>query len=350
MADDNTFRSYRPDDPYRRAAEPARPSDADGGDPLAELARLIGQSDPFAEFGARRAPQRQEDTRAAAASRARRTDTLRRTTTDDVERHDASAHQRRSAAASTTSASSAFRRHDYGRSQDSDRQPILAAARMRRGSRCRRPPISTQYPRLRDQRAARRMTTDLRRSRKAYAAIGAAIVTRTDRLLPGRSSQLEPHETRCTTMRRVRAVAAGSLRRWRLIGCAVLGTAGAYALSQLLRADRVPRSRLRSSRPTIRRRRRSFRRRPAIRKRASSIQDRVATAGKEQLVSKQEEPVAVKEPGHAGRAARVLPRPGRAGHAADCRSGNSRAERLPYLARTSRRRSAPSPSARTERM
>src|SRR5262252_830123 len=49
MADNN--RSYRSNDPYRRAAEPSRPSEPAGGDPLAELARLIGQSDPFAEFG-----------------------------------------------------------------------------------------------------------------------------------------------------------------------------------------------------------------------------------------------------------------------------------------------------------
>jgi hypothetical protein len=49
MADNG--RSYRSNDPYRRAAEPPRPGEPAGGDPLAELARLIGQSDPFAEFG-----------------------------------------------------------------------------------------------------------------------------------------------------------------------------------------------------------------------------------------------------------------------------------------------------------
>jgi hypothetical protein len=52
MADDHTLGSYRSTDPQRRASEPARPNEpADSGDPLAELARLIGQSDPFAEFG-----------------------------------------------------------------------------------------------------------------------------------------------------------------------------------------------------------------------------------------------------------------------------------------------------------
>ena len=52
MADDSRLRSYRSNDPYRRAAEPAPPSQEPGTrDPLAELARLLGQSDPFAELG-----------------------------------------------------------------------------------------------------------------------------------------------------------------------------------------------------------------------------------------------------------------------------------------------------------
>jgi hypothetical protein len=50
MADDNTLRSYRPSDPFRREPAPSN-AGAGGSDPLAELARLIGQSDPFAEFG-----------------------------------------------------------------------------------------------------------------------------------------------------------------------------------------------------------------------------------------------------------------------------------------------------------
>jgi SPOR domain len=54
MADDNILRSYRSSDVARRASAPAVPRDAPrdvgGSDPLAELARLIGQSDPFADF------------------------------------------------------------------------------------------------------------------------------------------------------------------------------------------------------------------------------------------------------------------------------------------------------------
>src|SRR6266849_749307 len=50
MADDT--RPYRSNEPYRRAAGATSPGEqAAGSDPLAELARLIGQTDPFAEFG-----------------------------------------------------------------------------------------------------------------------------------------------------------------------------------------------------------------------------------------------------------------------------------------------------------
>lgn len=52
MADDTNFRSYRPVDP-RRPAQPAPAAGSREGasDPLAELARLIGQTDPFADMG-----------------------------------------------------------------------------------------------------------------------------------------------------------------------------------------------------------------------------------------------------------------------------------------------------------
>jgi hypothetical protein len=50
MADDNILRSYRSNEPARRASAPAASRDAPGGDPLAELARLIGQSDPFTDL------------------------------------------------------------------------------------------------------------------------------------------------------------------------------------------------------------------------------------------------------------------------------------------------------------
>jgi hypothetical protein len=57
MADDNTLRSYRSNDPYKRDAGPSGAQDAGvGTDPLAELARLIGQTDPFADAARNNAP------------------------------------------------------------------------------------------------------------------------------------------------------------------------------------------------------------------------------------------------------------------------------------------------------
>src|SRR6516165_893751 len=90
MADDNFVRSYRSNDlPRPRSAPapsrdvPARdaPSrDVGGADPLAELARLIGQNDPFAaaersvggsNVARPRAEAPQSDWRATAAALAR---------------------------------------------------------------------------------------------------------------------------------------------------------------------------------------------------------------------------------------------------------------------------------------
>jgi hypothetical protein len=49
MADDKTLRSYRSNDPYSRSAADGRDMPLAGTDPLAELARLIGQNDPFTD-------------------------------------------------------------------------------------------------------------------------------------------------------------------------------------------------------------------------------------------------------------------------------------------------------------
>lgn len=56
MADDSILRSYRSPDPGRRASAPAAQRDVGGSDPLAELARLIGQSDPYADLDRNSAP------------------------------------------------------------------------------------------------------------------------------------------------------------------------------------------------------------------------------------------------------------------------------------------------------
>jgi hypothetical protein len=68
MADQNYNRPYRANDPNRRP-NPQAPSNAPGNDPLAELARLIGQNDPFADYNSS-ASRSREDSQAPAASRA----------------------------------------------------------------------------------------------------------------------------------------------------------------------------------------------------------------------------------------------------------------------------------------
>jgi len=52
MAEDNTLRNFRlPESSRRTETSAGAPEHSPGSDPLAELARLIGQNDPFAEFG-----------------------------------------------------------------------------------------------------------------------------------------------------------------------------------------------------------------------------------------------------------------------------------------------------------
>ena len=70
MVDDHTQRPYRSSDSIARA--PAKPADAprgggSGSDPLAELARLIGQTDPFSEYGRAQPAPAAPDARAAAS-------------------------------------------------------------------------------------------------------------------------------------------------------------------------------------------------------------------------------------------------------------------------------------------
>ncbi len=70
MADDNRFRSTRPGDAYRRAADTPFPNErVTGSDPLAELARLIGKNDPYAEFGLSASHEEQPKGAPAAMSR-----------------------------------------------------------------------------------------------------------------------------------------------------------------------------------------------------------------------------------------------------------------------------------------
>src|SRR5690348_17215417 len=51
MADDHSQRPYRSSETIARSGQARSTSSAGGSDPLAELARLIGQTDPFGDLG-----------------------------------------------------------------------------------------------------------------------------------------------------------------------------------------------------------------------------------------------------------------------------------------------------------
>ncbi len=103
MADDKTLRSYRSNDPYRRSANQTDAQDTiGGGDPLAELARLIGQPDPFHDM------TRQSTARQNTA----RHDTARHATTHhDRAHHDTTRRQQPQAAAASADDAGDWRTH-----------------------------------------------------------------------------------------------------------------------------------------------------------------------------------------------------------------------------------------------
>jgi len=65
MADDYSQRSYRSNDALARKEQPRPHGTSSGNDPLAELARLIGQNDPFGEYGRANAVQEHQPQPAA---------------------------------------------------------------------------------------------------------------------------------------------------------------------------------------------------------------------------------------------------------------------------------------------
>ena len=233
MADDHTLRSYRSNDPYQ-PAEPARPSEpSGGGDPLAELARLIGQRDPFAEFGRSNArqgyrqPQEMPDPTCAAGRVATGAGAPVRSRGRRVQR--------------------TMRR--MRRAKNTPRSPRRAAMTRRRS----RPTIKTG-------------TTTTGSTTLSNMAIGCRQATGPT-LIIKTTSRSSRTTTKCMTMRRTRAAAAvlsppsssSDARCW---------VRRAPTRTGAIPARRVPPSRHPSSLLTIRARPRSFPRRPAIRNRA----------------------------------------------------------------------------------
>ncbi len=290
MADDNTMRSYRSNDPYRRAAEPSRASDqTSASDPLAELARLIGQSDPFAEFG--RSPrQAQQDTYVqqgyAPAQQGYAPQQGYPAPARDDWQHDAAREQRYAVDNSPS-------REDYAASEDyahSLAQQPRAEARHPDDHRYDEAEADQQGQQYADDR-----THDQHGGRQAdhYYQDDVPLAPDEDEMYDD-----APRKRRH----------GGLATALALIGCAMLGTAGAYAYRSyygnpsstqpppVITAD--------STTPT-----KIVPASAGDPQSGKAVQDRVATAGREQIVTKQEEPVALKDLGTQAAPRVVLPAP-----------------------------------------
>src|SRR6516162_6358513 len=282
MADDNTLRPYRSNDPYRRAAEPSRPSEeASVRDPLAELARLLGQSDPFADFGRSHSRQEQQEAHDAPA-----------TAPDDWQaapaREFAAVEAQRGWAQGPSLGSSHASSRDYTHS-----------------------PAPQPEGRPSDDRFYDELHLGADHQTQHYAddpADDGQHDAQAAEYYYEDDVPLDPHDDAMYDDA-PRARRGGSLATaLALIGCAVLGTAGAYAYRSYYASPSStqppPVITADNSTPT--------KIVPASAGDPQSInvaQDRSANADKEQIVSKQEEPVALKDRGTQAAPRVVLPAP-----------------------------------------
>jgi hypothetical protein len=276
MADDPKLRSYRSNDPYRQAGEPSRPSDQ-ASDPLAELARLIGQKDPFAEFG-----------RSNSRQAARRADDAPTTAPDDW--------QYASAPEPQFTADASASREAYGSTEDYAQPPAHDPEGWRSDG-----PVHDEVPLAADHQGqyhddgihqAAQYDDQMQGGQEADYAYQDDV--------PLDPQEDEMYDDPPGARRRSALVTAVAL-----IGCAMLGTAAAYGYrsyySESSSTQPPPVITADSSTPT--------KIVPATAgdpQSGKAVQDRLTNA--EQLVSKQEEPVALKDlAAQAGRAAPPAP-------------------------------------------
>ena len=243
----------------RISREPARPSEqAGGGDPLAELARLIGQRDPFAEFGRSNARQ---GNRPAPDVPTTAPDEWQQVSTHEPDLAPDSGHPEAYGA-----------REDYA-------HPLAPAAGHDQV------PLAADYQ---DGHHDDRIHDTQQFGERLHGGDDADPYYQDD--VP-----LEPHDDEMYDDAPHAGRRSGLATALTLIACAVLGTAGAYAYRSysggpsstqpppVIAAD--------SSTPT--------KIVPATAgdpQSSKAMQDRLATVEKEQLVSKQEEPVALSAP------------------------------------------------------
>src|SRR5262245_44748373 len=306
MADDHTFRSLRSNDPYRRA-EPSRSSESSGAnDPLAELARLIGQSDPLAELGRTQRP--------ASPASYPRDDYAAPARPDWPPREHYGADDRRGSS-----------RDDYHAREDYPPAPQPHADDRYYDDR--------QYDeRHYDERHydERRLASDPHGQHYAaydqqssdhgqhyadehehdqaehdQAEHDHAEHDHADGGYYHEDAPLPPHEDELYDDAPRRRNHSGLATALALIGCAMLGTAGAYAYRSYYPNAVQPPPVITADKST------PTKIVPAAGDPQSTkaVQDRMANAGKEQIVTKQEEPVAIKDVGTQAAPRVVLPAP-----------------------------------------
>jgi SPOR domain len=291
MADDNSFRSYRSHDPHLPAAESPRPRDqGKASDPLAELARLIGQSDPFADLG--RTSQRpvqssnypQHDSYPAQGSYAGADDWTfdQARTQRDVDYRQPIVPDHYVPLEPPATALAYEPHADDGRGHSSYQEPAAD-------------------PRHQPRQGAHHHAAPRMRDDRVHAAQDADDYEFDD-------APLEPHEEAMYDDAPRKRRHGGLATTLALIGCAMLGTAGAYAYRSYYApsapSQPPPVIAADSSTPT-----------KIVPIATSSVQtsrippDRTGSIAKEQVVSKQEEPVAVRELGTQAAPRVVLPAP-----------------------------------------
>jgi hypothetical protein len=283
MADDNHSRSYRSPDPYRRGPAAASPGEQAGGsDPLAELARLIGQSDPFAELG--RSPREAQPAPHASPS-----------TAPDWQ----AAHEQHFAATRPTA------RESYPASDDHaySLAPQAAYAEDHRQ-------YAQHYDDLQPEADHQfHSQSDTSGEHRAAPAHGAAAAEQDDADHHYHDDgPLEPHEDEMYDDAPHARRHGGLVTALALIGCAMLGTAGAYGYRSYTAPpsakEPVPVITADTATPT------KVVPTTVIDPQSSKAMDRLATAvSGEQLVRRQEEPVALRELGTTAAPRVVLPAP-----------------------------------------
>jgi hypothetical protein len=322
MADENTRRSYRSNEPFRREAEPSRPSD-EASDPLAELARLIGRNDPFAELGRSQPRQGSQRESQPASQHAARDDWQRAPAReadfghDDYASGDAQnsyqdsyqepyqdAHREPFRGSHHASPRDMDRAADHGSSYDpryayeddrlhQDGHSYQDGAHPHHDGR--------GYDELdaeRDDQQHGQHYADERDGVHHDGHEGDDYYEDDDPLAPDED---EMYDDAPRARRR-----GGLATALALIGCALLGTAGAYAYRSytgqpgsmqsppVITADATTPTKIVPASTTDSNK---------------AIQDRVAAAPKEQIIQKQEEPVALKELGTGSSPRVVLPAP-----------------------------------------